>query len=123
DRDLVSSRRIAAMLEEVLGMLSVKAWTNGSHRQSGAGYGLKLSKADRDKWVRRNWRVVTLHPLGGAPFTVSIDNDSFWNETCREIPHRAIGSWLVARGLAPWPKGQPPEVSLIPRGAAAFDLR
>jgi hypothetical protein len=36
----------------------VTAWNNEKYLASGAGYGLKISVADRDKCFRREWRSV-----------------------------------------------------------------
>ena len=34
------------------------AWNNGKWHASSAGYGLKVSVADRDRFFRRDWRTV-----------------------------------------------------------------
>ncbi len=99
------------------------AWNNGSHQASGAGYGLKLSKVDRDRYLKREWKFVTLHfPETAISAEVNIDNDSFWNDTCRELRHQKIGAWLIRNGLAPWPHGAPPKVKLAQRAEGAFDV-
>ena len=52
----------------------VTAWNNGSHHQSGAGYGLKMCVADRDVYLRREWGSVNLFLGGQGPsVTVNID--------------------------------------------------
>lgn len=33
-----------------------------------------------------------------------------------------IRDWLLAKGLAPWPKGQPPVFDLVPDGDASFRI-
>lgn len=35
-------------------------WNNGSYCLSGAGYGIKISKTDRDKYFNRDWKKVLL---------------------------------------------------------------
>ena len=97
------------------------AWNNGRWHASGAGYGLKVSVADRDRFFRREWNSVTLRLVADAAFVdveVNCAKGSFWNGTCRELISRDIGSWLFDLGLAPWPKGRPPrfDFSLIEPG-------
>jgi hypothetical protein len=36
------------------------AWNNGQHESTGAGYGLKIPVADRDKYFKKEWKSVTL---------------------------------------------------------------
>ena len=100
---------------------SATAWNNGQWHVGGAGYGLKVSVADRDRFFRRNWRTVTLRLVAEsavAEAEVNCAKDSFWNGTCRELIARDIGRWLTVLGLAPWPKGRPPRftMSLIAPG-------
>ena len=101
----------------------VIAWNNGSHHQSGAGYGLKMSATDRDAHLKREWGSVDLY-FGGQsrPVQVNVDKDSLWNDTCRELISQEIGSWLIGNGMAPWPKGKPPKLRLLPRSQRAFDV-
>jgi hypothetical protein len=100
-----------------------KAWNNGRHHASGAGYGLKISADARDAFFHRNWGTVALHLSGRElPATVNIDKASFWNDTCRELISRDIGSWLIENGMAPWPQGNPPSLHLIARSERAFDV-
>jgi hypothetical protein len=102
---------------------SVVAWNNGRHHSTGAGYGLRIRlPVDRNSYFDRAWKAVELHlPESGDPISISIDNDSFWNG-CRELRSTAIGQWLIARALAPWPKGQPPRFKLTFREAAVFEM-
>jgi len=100
-----------------------KAWNNGSHHASGAGYGIKVGARDRDTLFRRQWKTVELYlPNQSAPVIVNIDKDSFWNSTCRELISREIGAWLIRTGLAPWPPGEPPSLRLVARSDRTFDL-
>ena len=62
--------------------LIATAWNNGKHHPSGAGYGLKISAADRDSYLRRAWGTVDLYLAGNlAAVTVNLDKNSFWNDT------------------------------------------
>lgn len=98
----------------------VRGWSNGSPRLSGAGYGLRLSAADRDQHFRREWTAVELHlaPYGVTNVALSA---SFWR-TCTELRSADIGRWLIAQQLAPWPKGAPPHLNLEHLGDARFRL-
>lgn len=100
----------------------VKAWNNGSHRASGAGYGLRISRADRDKHFRREWDKVAVQlPGWDEPLMVNI-TPSFWRN-CTELRHKEIGVWLRDNGFAPWPKGQPPEFQMEPVGSRQFRVK
>lgn len=89
------------------------AWNNGKHHQTGAGYGLKVNKQDRDQYFKRNWKSVFLQfEKDGVYVEVNIEKKSFWNSTCRELISKEIGLWLIKNGLAPWGKGYPPKLKL-----------
>lgn len=96
-----------------------KAWNNGSHRASGAGYGLRISRVDRDRHFRRDWSRVTVRlPGQDKPVVVNL-TPSFW-KNCTELRHKEIGRWLRASGFAPWPKGDPPAFEMENMGGNAF---
>ena len=38
----------------------VTAWKNGTPSPSGAGYGVKLAAADRDRYFQRDWETIEL---------------------------------------------------------------
>ena len=98
-------------------------WNNGRHAPSGAGYGVKLNAADRDRHFDRMWTNVTIVlPQGRSAITVNVAKRSFWDPTCRELIHQGIGRWLLASGLAPWPKRKPPKLRLTPIGPQRFRL-
>ena len=91
----------------------VTAWNNGSHTKSGAGYGVKLDANDRDRFFNQTWKTITLELEGSSnPVEVNVAKPSFWVSTCRELIDAEIGRWLIRNGLAPWPKGHPPRLSL-----------
>lgn len=92
----------------------VTAWNNGKQHPSGAGYGLKLDRTDRDRYFHPEWRVVIVEFEGQSQkFEINISKPSFWNETCRELISIEIGRWLIENKLAPWQKGKPPKLMLI----------
>ena len=102
------------------------AWNNGQWHASGAGYGLKVSVADRDRCFRRDWRTVTLRLAADSGFVdveVNCAKDSFWNGTCRELIARDVGRWFFDLGLAPWPKGRPPRFDLSPIKPGVFRVQ
>lgn len=95
------------------------AWNNGAHHASGAGYGLKISKADRDRYFSNAWREV-LVSLPGHKGPVAVElSPAFWRN-CTELRHQEIGRWLRANGYVPWPKGRPPKFNLQPIGEQRF---
>ncbi len=102
----------------------VTAWNNGRHHASGAGYGLKVAIADRDRCFDPGAAVVVLELEGwDVPVTVNTAKASFWGPTCRELIDRAIGRWLRRQGLAPWPEGRPPQLRLEPLAPNRFAVR
>lgn len=97
------------------------AWNNGAHHASGAGYGLKISKADRDRYFSSSWREV-LVSLPGQKMPVVVElSPSFW-KNCTELRHQEIGRWLRANGYAPWPKGRPPKFEVQFKGNGRFEV-
>lgn len=100
------------------------AWNNGSHRPSGAGYGIKIAAKDRDLYFKREWKKVVLHLEGVSdPIEVNVGKPSFWGPDCRELIGKGIGLWLIGNGRAPWPEGSAPKLELRPIGAASFRVR
>ena len=93
------------------------AWNNGCPKDSGAGYGLKISIADRDRFFMKGWQTVTLRLIaGGTPRIAEVNcvKESFWNDTCRELIGKEIGRWFIDNGFAPWPRGAPPRFRVSP---------
>jgi hypothetical protein len=101
-------------------MIRATAWSNGSAHDSGAGYGLKISRQDRDRFFERSWSAIELQVPGQGTTTVQL-SASFWR-SCTELRSAAIGRWLIGNGLAPWPKGSPPVVGIQPTGERAFSI-
>lgn len=103
----------------------VKAWNNGQHYPTGAGYGLKIDAADRNLYFRREWKSVTLVLEGQVmPVEINIAKPSFWGKTCRELISAEIGRWLIKNKLTPWMKKNPPKLVLEPLSEARhFQLK
>lgn len=101
------------------------AWNNGSHHPTGAGYGFKVSAADRDRVFSPDWGAVQINLLGATGRVhalVNVDKDSFWGPNCRELIHHVIGEWLIDAGYAPWPRGKPPKFKVRQTGDATFEV-
>jgi hypothetical protein len=95
-------------------------WSNGQARSSGAGYGLRISAGDRDQWFSRSWSHVVIDLDDGSQATVRL-SASFW-VSCTELRSAVIGRWLVDEGLAPWPRREPPSLTLRPLANNRFEL-
>ena len=101
------------------------AWNNGNASDSGAGYGLKIGIADRDRFFRRSWRTVRLRLAAGGDTRIAEVNcakDSFWNGTCRELIGKEIGRWFIDNGVVPWPRGKPPRFRMCPVASGVFEV-
>ena len=99
----------------------VSGWNNGSpSKTTGGGYGIRMSWRDRDEYFDPEWPWVTieLEELGVTEVNLA---PSFWRG-CTELRGAAIGKWMLERGLAPWPKGEPPRLRLEPAGERRFRL-
>ena len=95
-------------------------WNNGAWHKSGAGYGIKINKADRDQFFREAWPDVQIELPSGVTTTISISK-SFW-KNCSELRSQGIGLWMVGVGLAPWKAASPPVLKLEPAGGQRFRL-
>ena len=101
----------------------VTAWNNGSWRESGAGYGLRVSRVDRDKNFVRDWgEIEALLGDSSRSVRVNIDKDSFWVGKCTELIKKEIGLWLIGHGMGRWTTNRPPRMRLIPLGENRFRL-
>lgn len=98
----------------------VTGWSNGSATETGAGYGIRIARGDRDRFFQRDWPSVTIRFEGGGEAEVRV-SASFWAE-CIELRSARIGRWMIGRGLAPWPTGNPPKMRLEPMGERGFRL-
>ena len=101
--------------------MRAKAWNNGQHHASGAGYGIKLSPEDRDRFFMREWETVQLEVPGQGITSVAL-SDSFWRR-CSELRSAALGRWLRESGMAPWPKGHPPTLLIEQLVGDTFRVR
>lgn len=101
----------------------VTAWNNGKYFSSGAGYGLKIKRIDRDSFFNRDWHdVILMLPEMRQELTININKASFWNG-CRELIHKDIGLWFFSNQYAPWLKGNPPKFELMKHKENIFVLK
>lgn len=99
----------------------VKGWSSGApNGRTGAGYGVRITHRDRDRYFCPEWPSVTVELDQGATIQVNLSS-SFWRR-CSELRKQEIGKWMLDRGLAPWPKGRPPQMRLEPIGQRRFRL-
>lgn len=106
-------------------MIAMRAsgWHNGSPSASGAGYGIRISKADRDRYFEPTWTHVQLQYPDGNTTRVGLSS-SFWKPLtpCSELRSATIGRWLRARGVAPWKSGSPPKMIVSPLSDNHFSV-
>jgi hypothetical protein len=95
-------------------------WNNGAWHKSGAGYGIKIDKNDRDHFFREAWSDVQIELPSGVITTVPISK-SFWKQ-CSELRSQDVGLWMIRVGFAPWKTGTPPVLKLEPVGGQVFRL-
>lgn len=96
------------------------AWHNGGHPTEAAGYGIKFTEQDRDRYFRPEWKEVVLE-LDDSLARVALSN-SFWR-SCSELRSAEIGRWLLASKAAPWPRGTPPGIVVHPVEGNRFSAR
>jgi len=102
--------------------MKVHAWNNGSpNNKTGAGYGIAISKTDRDKYFKRSWEYVILQFEDGDNVKVKLSK-SFWKD-CVELRNQKIGRWLIKHTLTPWEIKNRPVLNLEPIGIKNFLLR
>jgi hypothetical protein len=103
--------------------VQASGWHKGRPGRSGAGYGIRISKVDRDRYFVPGWDNVEIEFPDGQRVQVDLTR-SFWKPetTCVELRDAAIGRWLMAQGAAPWPKDSPPLLVLAPLGPKRFSV-
>ena len=90
--------------------MRVTGWNNGDWNPSGAGYGIKLKRDDRDLYFDRSWRDVAIQAEGDGTVVLTLSR-SFWSD-CKELRKKEIGIWMRAQGLSTWPRRKPPHFEL-----------
>ncbi len=98
----------------------VTGWCNGSKKNSGAGYGIRLRRIDRDKYFDGRWRFVQILIVGGRTIRVNL-SASFWSN-CIELRSKYIGSWMICNNHAPWARNVPPNYKFVKIKGNMFKL-
>jgi hypothetical protein len=96
-------------------------WHNGSEPGDPAGYGLKISAADRDRYFDRTWTSVMVDLGTNSTIEVPL-SPSFWR-SCTELRSADIGKWLLETNAAPWIRSSPPGIVLTPSEENRFTAR
>jgi hypothetical protein len=101
--------------------MMVVGWNNGSpNNETGAGYGVRIKREDRNKYFLKEWLSITIELGKGDVVEIRL-SDSFWRN-CIELRSAKIGKWLLSNKLAPWPQGKPPTLGLELVGDRNFRL-
>lgn len=91
--------------------MKVSGWSKGSaDNRTGAGYGVRISYTDRDRYFRRNRGPAEVVLDSGEVVDVPL-SEKFWT-TCPELRSSMIGRWMLKRGVAPWAKNEPSQFDL-----------
>ncbi|WP_061994624.1 hypothetical protein [Clostridium sp. ATCC 25772] len=101
--------------------MKVTTWNDGSYNVFGSGYGVRISKLDRDKFFDVTWESVSIH-IGQFGNSVEIPlYDTFW-ENCLELRSIKIGKYLIDNGLNKWESNNPHKLLLLPQDSNQFIL-
>ncbi len=97
----------------------VAGWNNGSpNDMTGAGYGIRITHKDRDRYFHRAWTYMTIELDNKDLMGIQL-SDSFWRG-CTELRSAKIGKWMLEHKIAPRQKGTPPKLRLEPVGNRKF---
>ena len=103
---------------------TVTAWNNGSPKKTGAGYGLKIKKEDRDSYFKKKYKNVFMSLEGYShQISINVDKPSFWGNACRELISKDIGLWFIKNKKNSWSKGKPPKFQATHLGENKFRLK
>lgn len=105
-----------------IGAMTWIGWNNSEKHSSGAGYGFKIDRAERDRNFKPEWQQITVElptPRGINAVSVNVGKSSFW-KNCPELISKDIGRWMLEAGYAPWPKRRPPEFEVEPSGVRTY---
>jgi hypothetical protein len=107
--------------EGSLGTMLATGWHNGGTPEDAAGYGLKFSKEDRDRYFDPEWSSVLIECEGGEVVEAPL-SASFWR-SCSEVRSAALGSWMLQASAAPWVRQSPPSIVVTPIEGRRFSAR
>jgi hypothetical protein len=80
--------------------MKAKAWNNGRHHPSGAGYGVKLSAGDRDRWFQKDWAAIRIQVPGEGTTEVPCRSRSGGG-----APSCAVLRSVAGCGVVGWRRG------------------
>jgi len=97
--------------------MQARAWSDGKNT-----YGIRVGKPNRDKYFDPDWKVIEVD-IDGHFYQFNL-TPAFWRN-CPEFRDRGrpvIREWLQRHRSLRWPRGQPPQVELLPLGNGKFRL-
>jgi hypothetical protein len=98
----------------------VSGWKSGKFDgRRAVALGVRVGREFANQFFDKRWDAVLVE-LDDKIVSVRLTK-TFWT-TCPELRSPAIGAWMKKQGLAPWPKGRPPELRLTPMGRNKFRL-
>lgn len=98
----------------------VKAWSNGNaNEKTGAGYGLRISKNNRDKFFLDDAEYFLI--INKKKIKMNI-TPGFYRK-CPEIRDKKIGMFLVNNNLHKWKSRSPHSLNMIKVDDETFELK
>jgi hypothetical protein len=91
----------------------------GWQSSGGITLGVRVGAENAKKFFDQSWDSIQVE-IDGEEFSFPL-REAFWRK-CPEIRGAPITAWMRRHGLAPWPRGQPPDVVLTPLGKKRFRL-
>jgi hypothetical protein len=91
----------------------------GWQSSGGITLGVRVGVANAKEHFDSSWSSIEVE-IDGELFTFPLSK-AFWRK-CPEFRGAPVTAWMRRHGLAPWPRGQPPEVVLTPLGRNRFKL-
>jgi len=101
--------------------ITVTGWNNGSYSGTGAGYGIRIGKKNRDLYFDKKWNETIIEIEGYKSISASIA-PTFWT-TCPELRSKYIGKWMIFNRIAPWAGRKTPELILEQKEENHFILK
>jgi len=100
--------------------MRVTGWRNGTPKATGSGYGIRITRKDRDRYFKPEWDSVYIQT---DKDTIEIKlSSSFW-KNCKELRSSELGKWMIEKGIAPWAPRKTPSMILESLGNRKFRLR
>ena len=102
--------------------MKVSGWSNSTpNNRTVAGYGIRISYTDRDRYFPRDWGSVEVVLDNGKVVDVPL-SEKFWT-TCAELRSSTIGRRMQKKGVAPWASDKPPQFDLELIGTGGLTWR